>query len=363
MAFLRSVTIIGLLTLLSRVFGFVRDLLIASFLGAGPVADAFVVAQRLPNSFRSIFAEGAMDTAFVPIYSRKRRKESPKSVQDFINHIFTILVIVLLPLTGIIVFFMPHVVALIAPGFVGDVARMPLAISYSTITFGYLFLISLTSLQGGLLNANGKFGPYASAPVMLNIVMILGFVLAAIFKLDVALVGCWALIIGGVIQMLLVYISCRYYGLSLRFARPRWTVDVKQFFKLVGPGVIGTGADQLNLLITTIMASTLPSGAVAALYYAERLTQLPLGVIGGAVATALLPALTHHIAAKETSQTVHYFSRAVEISIMLCLPAALVLLFMPLPIVQLLFQHGVFDEASTRTTVETICGYAMTIPG
>ncbi|MDP9127631.1 MAG: murein biosynthesis integral membrane protein MurJ, partial [Pseudomonadota bacterium] len=362
MAFLRSVATVGLFTLLSRLLGFVRDLLMATLLGAGPIADAFVVAQRLPNSFRSIFAEGAMDTAFVPIYTRKRQSEMPESVYDFVNHIFTILLIALLPLVGLALMFMPHIIATLAPGFVGDPVRFHLATTYGNITFGYLILISVTALQGGLLNASGHFGPSASAPAILNATMITGFLVAAYFGLDPGIVGCWTLMAGGIIQLAVLYGSCRRHGFSLRIARPRLTTDLKQFFKLVGPGVLGTGADQFNLLVTTIMASSLPSGVIAGLYYADRLNQLPLGVIGGAVATALLPALTRHIAAREESATIHYFSRALEIALILCLPACLILIIAAVPIVQLLFEHGVFDAKDARVTAEIISGYALTIP-
>jgi putative peptidoglycan lipid II flippase len=363
MAFHRSIATVSLLTLLSRLLGFLRDLLMAVLLGAGPGADAFVVAQRIPNAFRSIFAEGAMDSAFVPIYARKQKEDTAENAAAFVNHIFTILVLVLLPLTLLEVIFMAPIVEVLAPGFSLDGERLTLAVSYSRIAFGFLFLISVTALQGGLLNAHRHFAPLAMAPALLNTIMIGGFVVALISGWDGGLCASWSMIVGGVVQMLTLQIYCRRYGLRFRLSRPRWTADLKHFFKLVGPGVIGTGADQVNILVSAMFASSLPAGAVAALYYADRLNQLPLGVVGGAIATVLLPVLSHHIAAKENDAVIGHFSRAIEMALLLCFPASLILVLAAFPIVRILFQHGAFDASNTQITAETIIGYAFAIPG
>ncbi|MDX2028945.1 MAG: murein biosynthesis integral membrane protein MurJ [Alphaproteobacteria bacterium] len=362
MAFSRSVATVGFFTLLSRLLGFVRDLVTANLLGVGPVADAYIVAQRLPNMFRALFAEGAVDSTFVPIYTRKKRQEAPAEVAVFVNHIFTILVLVLLPLTILAILLMPWVIRLIAPGFADDPQRFNLAVTYGSITFGYLLLVSVTALQGGLLNANRHFAPFAIAPVILNAIMIAGLLYAKWEGLEAGLIGSWALIAGGVAQCAWLYVYCRRQGLSLGFAWPRWTSDVRRFFKLVGPGVIGISADQIHLLVSTILASTLPSGAIAALYYADRVNQLPFGVIGGAIATTLLPVLTHHIAARETKETTHHFSRAIEIALLVSLPVGLVLLLAAEPLIRILFQHGAFDAENTRSTAQALASYALAIP-
>jgi putative peptidoglycan lipid II flippase len=304
-----------------------------------------------------------MDTAFVPIYARKKRHERPERTAEFVNHIFTILVLILLPLSVVAIACMPSVIAVIAPGFSGDAARFELAVSYSRIVFGFLFLISLSTLQGSLLNAHSRFMPLAAAPAVLNTVMIAGFVVAVVFHWDVGLCGSWSMIGGGIVQLIMLQICCWKMNLHMQFARPRWTKDVKQFFKLVGPGVIGVSATQVNVLISTMLASTLPSGAIAALYYADRLNQLPLGVIGGALSTTLLPVLTHHIAAKEGAKVISHFTRAIEIGLLLCLPACLILVLAPIPIVRILFEHGVFNTENTRITAETIAAYSLVIPG
>jgi putative peptidoglycan lipid II flippase len=362
MSFHRAVLTVGSLTIVSRLLGFLRDMLMAIYLGAGPIADAFVVAQRIPNIFRSLFAEGAIDPAFVPIYSRKLQQESEASVRSFVNQIFTIFVLVLVPLSVLSIVFMDLIVAGMAPGFVHDHELFQRTILYSRVAFGYIILISVTALIGGVLNARGYFAPYAAAPAILNIIMIGGFVFAGYYGTDAGLVGSWALTLGGLVQLVALYLYCRRFGPPFRFVRPRLGKDVKKFFKLVGPGVFGASADQINFVIMTIMASTLTPGTVAALYYASHLNQLPLGVIGGAIGTALLPELTRHVAANEPQQVIRRISRALELGIGLSLPMCLVLVLAPDPIVRILFQHGQFDPGRTHMMAMTIAFYALMIP-
>ncbi|MBI3419549.1 MAG: lipid II flippase MurJ, partial [Proteobacteria bacterium] len=268
MGFHRSVTTIGLFTLLSRLLGFVRDLLTATLLGAGPIADAFVVAQRLPYAFRAFFAEGAIDTSFVPVYATKLHQEGPAKAELFARQIFTLIILVLVPFTVLSIIFMPHIVTLLAPGFKHDGERFPLAVMYTRITFSYLILISITALQGTLLNAHGKFSPGALAQIALNIVMIVGLLLAWGLGLDIGRTGCWAMIAGGIVQLVMLYIFCRRQKIfPLHFTSSLWSKDVKRFLRLLGPGIAVTSSLQIYVVLSTILASTLPAGAVSALYY------------------------------------------------------------------------------------------------
>jgi putative peptidoglycan lipid II flippase len=363
MAFFRSVATVGLFTLLSRGLGFVRDLATAILLGAGPVADAFVFAQRLPQIVRGMFVEGSMDSAFIPIYVRKLRLEGPGSAQKFMREIFTLLLIIILPFTGLCLYFIPELVGLLAPGFVEDPERFKLAVNYSGITFGYLVLILLTVLQGSVLNAHRRFAPLAMAPLGLNLVIISALTIAAVLKKDVALIGCWSFIAGGVLQLLLVWISGWKEGVGLSFIKPRLSRDVRQFFRRAGPGVLSGLILQISGIISGIFASTLPAGIVASLYYADKLTQLPVDVIGVGIATVLLPMLTHHITAGENTQAVHSFSRAVEFALALALLPFMFLLLEAEPIVRLLFQYGAFTPEDTRITAMCLASYAVMIPG
>lgn len=362
MSFFRSVATVGFLTLLARATGFVRDMLTAALIGAGPVADAFVVTQRLPNMFRMFFAEGATDTAFVPIYSRKVRHEGKIVAGHFASQILTLLIIILTPLVICGILFMPHVIDVLAPGFTHTDQRYVLAVRYGVVTFGYLLLISVAALQGSVLNANGHVGAYAFSPVIQNIVMCVTLLATYLLHQDVALSGCWAVIAGGLVQIVCLWRDCRRLRVPLGLAWPRWSPDVKHFFKLVGPGVIATGAGQINAIVSTVLASTLSSGAIAALYYADRVTQVPLGIVGGAIATALLPALSRHIVANEHDMTKKHFSRAVELALFLTMPLCALFVLQGPIITRLLFERGAFHDSDTMATASALGAYALSIP-
>lgn len=363
MTFLRNFATVGSFTLLSRFLGFVRELITAVLLGAGPVADAFVVAQRLPNLFRGIFAEGAMDAAFIPIYARKLRFEGAEAAGKFSNQILTIMLLVLAPFTAVALLCMPVIVSLLVPGFSAEGMRFDLGVLYCSITFGYIFLISVTALQGGILNAHGRFAPFAAAPVLMNVIMIGVMLVTAGLGGDMALAGCWALIGGGFVQFVLLWFYCRRAGVVLSLIWPKWTKDIKQFFKLVGPGSATHATAQLGGFVATVLSSSLPPGAVAALFYSDRLLQFPIGVTGIAIATALLPPLASHIAVQEKAKATYYFSRAMEVAVAFSLPLFLILQFEAASIVRVLFQHGAFTSEDARTTAECLMGYAAMIPG
>ena len=362
MSFARSLFTVSSLTILSRVAGFVRDTLTAMFLGAGPVADAFFVAQRLPNLFRSLFAEGAFSAAFVPLYTTEQEKNGREAAQRFAGHALALLLTVLIPFSGIVMLVMPWVMHILAPGFENDPEKYNLAVTFSTITFPYLALISVTALQTGVLNAQGRFGPGAAAPIALNLVLIAALFIAHVFDWHVGYALAWGLTLSGVVQMLWLAFSCWRARVALPLMRPALTDSARLLFRRIGPGAIGAGAAQINLLISTVLASTLPTGAVSYLFYADRLNQLPLGIVGIAVATTLLPLLSRHVQAGKEDSVRHYTSRAIEFCLLLGLPATIGLSIAAVPIIQTLFEHGRFTHADTVETAKALGAYALGIP-
>jgi putative peptidoglycan lipid II flippase len=362
MNFARSLFTVSGFTVISRVGGFIRDSLTATFLGAGPVADAFFVAQRLPNLFRSLFAEGAFSSAFVPLYTSEQEKHGDAAAQQFAGHAMMLLLSVLIPFSALIMLMMPQIVPLLASGFDQDPGKFALTVKFCTITFPYLALISLTALQTGVLNARGRFGPGAAAPVAFNIVLILGLFASDFFHWHVGLTQAWAVTISGVVQCGWLAISCYRARASIPFLTPRVTQATRNLFKRIGPGAIGAGAAQINLTVSTNFASHMP-GAVSYLYYADRLNQLPLGIVGIAVATTLLPLLSRHIAKGEDDKARHYAGRAIEFCLVLGLPSLIGLTLLPLPIIQVLFEHKAFTHADTLATVKALQAYSLGIPG
>lgn len=362
MSFARSLFTVSGLTIVSRVAGFVRDTLIAMFLGAGPVADAFFVAQRLPNLFRSLFAEGAFSAAFVPLYTAEQQRHSTESAQQFAGQALALLLTILIPFSVLVMLFMPTLMHVLAPGFENDPNKYKLAVDFSTITFPYLALISVTALQSGVLNAHGKFGPGAAAPIALNLVLIVALFIAQLGHFHVGYTLAWALTISGLVQMLWLAISCRRARVSIPLVWPHLSEASRHLFRRIGPGAVGAGASQINLLASTILASMLPTGAVSYLFYADRLNQLPLGVVGIAVATTLLPMLSRHVAAGAEDKVRHYTCRAIEFCLMLGLPATIGLSVAAQPIIQALFEHGVFTHQDTLASAKALAAYAIGIP-
>ncbi|MDX2028516.1 MAG: murein biosynthesis integral membrane protein MurJ [Alphaproteobacteria bacterium] len=362
MSFARSLFTVSGLTILSRIGGFVRDTLTAIYLGAGPVADAFFVAQRLPNLFRSLFAEGAFSAAFVPLYTTEQERHGGKAAQRFAGHALALLLSVLVPFSILVMLFMPFVMKLLAPGFEDEPVKYQLAVDFSLITFPYLALISITALQGGVLNARGIFGPAAAAPIAFNIILIIGIFVAKFYHFHMGYTLAWSMLIAGVVQMLWLVISCWRAKASIPLTRPKLTEASRRLFRRIGPGALGAGAAQVNLFISTILASTLPTGAVSWLFYADRLNQLPLGIVGIAVATTLLPLLSRQVEAGREDNTRHYMSRAIEFCLLLGLPSTIGLTLAAQPIIQTLFEHGRFTHADTVVTSQALVAYALGIP-
>ncbi len=347
--------------MVSRVLGFARDLLTADMLGAGPMADAFFVAFKLPNLFRRLFAEGAFSVTFVPLFAKTAHADGKAAAARFAEDAQAALLALLIPLTILLLLFMPAVMLLLAPGFVEGSPRYALSVELCRITFPYLTLISITALQGGVLNALDRYGPFATAPILFNLSLIVGLLLTPLFP-SAAYALSWGEFAAGIVQVLWMMGSCKRAGIWLKPRWPRLTPEVKRLFILMGPAAIGAGAVQINIFIDTMIGSLLPTGSISHLYYAERLYQLPLGVIGVAVGTALLPALARHVRADDKPGAKRLEARAIEASLLLSLPAAIALMVAGRPIMTALFARGAFSVESAAQTAGALAAYSAGIP-
>jgi putative peptidoglycan lipid II flippase len=361
-SFARAIATVGGLTLLSRVAGFARDVLTAALLGAGPAADAFFVALKLPNLFRRLFGEGAFAVAFVPLFNQELQRDGRAAAKDFAERALAAMLAVLVPFTALAVWAMPAAMTVLAPGFADEPEKFRLAVELSRITFPYLALISLVTLYAGILNSLDSFAPAAAAPVAFNLVQIAA--LLAVWRLG-GEPERWlavAVTVSGIVQLVWLAWSAEARGMSLRLRLPRLTPEVKRLFALMGPAAIGGGVMQVNVLVDLVLATLLPTGAVSWLYYADRLNQLPLGVIGIAVGTALLPVLSRAVEAGDEARIRHYVSRALEFSLLFGLPAGAALLVASHPIIRVLFERGAFTPADTTATAWALAAYAAGIP-
>jgi putative peptidoglycan lipid II flippase len=359
MALLRSVATVGGYTMISRVLGFLREMLTATFLGAGPLADAFFVALRLPNMFRSLFAEGAFNAAFVPLFAGKLAEEGRPAARRFAEEALAVLLVALLLFLVAGEILTPWILDVLAPGFRNDPEKFANAVDLTRIMFPYLLFISLTALEGGVLNSLERFAATAATPVLLNIFLIA--VLLGVRPLTGTALA-WAVTAAGFAQFVWLMFSCARAGLPLALPRPRLTPEVRRLLRLMLPGAFGAGVVQINLLVSTAMASFLPTGTVAYLNYADRLNQLPLAVVGFAVGTAILPPLSRHVRSGDTARAIETQNRAIELALLLALPAAVGLAAAAQPILAVLFQHGKFTAADTAATAPALAAYALGLP-
>ena len=361
MSLLRSIATIGGLTAVSRVFGFIRDTLMAAFLGAGPVADAFFVALRFPNLFRSLFAEGAFSAAFVPIFVALLHDEGRERALLFAEDTLAVLTTALLAFVLAMEVAMPLAILALAPGFVGTPA-FELAVEFSRLTFPYLLFISLTALQGGILNAFGYFAAPAATPILLNLSIITALLGTGRWMPTIGHALAWGVVAAGILQFLWLLGSCARIGVSLRMPRPRLTREVRELLRRALPVALGAGVYQVNIMAGTVLASLLPAGSVSYLFYADRLNQLPYGIIGVAVSTALLPLISRQVRAGDEAAAMHSQNRALEFALFLMLPAAAALMALAQPLIAVLFQRGAFDANAVRQTAAALTAYAAGMP-
>lgn len=358
----RSMATVGGFTFLSRITGFFRDALIAGILGVCGLTDAFFVAFKLPNFFRRFFAEGAFNAAFVPLFSGILTSSGPVAARLYGEKIFALL---LFGLTGFILLFeqfMPWVVFLFAPGFESKPEVFNLAVSLSRITFPYILFISLASLLSGILNSTGKFAAPAGTPIILNLTMIVALLMIVFDWVSPGSGLAWAVFFAGILQLAWLWVSCHFHGMGIKLTMPQLTPDAKALIRLGIPGAISAGVIQMNLFMDMIFASWLPTGSVSYLFYADRLNQLPLGVIGIAVSTALLPELSKHIKAENYHEAHHTQNRALEVALAITLPATVGLIVLGGSLVALLFERGAFTPQDAQSTGYTLSAFAIGLP-
>jgi putative peptidoglycan lipid II flippase len=361
----RNFASVSALTLLSRIFGFVRDMMMAVVLGAGPAADAFFAAFRFPNLFRRLFAEGAFNTAFVPLFAKALEQEGEDAARDLAGRIISWLIVFLVVVTVLAEIFMEWVLVPFVPGFLSDPEKFELTVLLTRICFPYLACMSLMAAYGGLLNGLGKFLAAAFAPVLLNIATII--VLAGLILYQSAspeFNAIWVAIgvmAGGVVQLALVVWAVRSAGFLPRFRRPRVDPDVKRFWLLAVPAIFAGGITQINIFVGTIIASQAES-AISYLYYADRLYQLPLGIIGIAISVVLLPELSRHLKGGRNIEAKQSQDSALLVSMLLSLPAATALGVLAVPIISVLFERGAFDAVATLATADALIAFAWGLP-
>ena len=360
MNLLSSASVFSFYTLISRALGYIRDILIAFFLGASIYADAFFVAFRLPNTFRRLFAEGTFNAAFVPSYTTEKIK-SKKSGKKFADEALSLLIIILLLIVILVEIFTPFAVYLIAPGFFKNLEKFNLAVELTRITFPFLLFVSLSSFFAAILNSNNKFAAAAAAPIILNIILIFGLLISYSFNLNYSKILSFCVTISGIIQLFfLIFFTAKYYKPSIKF-KLRISSKIKFFFKKLLPSIFSSGITQINILIGTIIAS-FEAGAVSYLYYADRIYQINLAIAGIAIGTVSLPILSKAIKKKNISSISKIQNRAIELCLMLSIPASLGLIISSEEIVNALFGYGSFSEKNVAMTAQALKYFGFGVP-
>ncbi|MEO3476572.1 murein biosynthesis integral membrane protein MurJ [Phaeobacter sp. CAU 1743] len=349
---------VGFWTLASRILGFVREILIAAYIGPGPVLDAFVAAFRLPNLFRRFFAEGAFNAAFVPQFAD--RLEADEDAEGFAQQAFNLLAAAVLALTGLGMVFMPALVWATAEGFVGD-ARFDLAVGYGHIVFPYILFMSLAALFSGVLNATGRFAAAAAAPVLLNIFACSAMITGAALGHEVITWLVWTIPVAGVAQLALVWRATERAGIRLRPGLPRVTPAMRRLVRVAVPAALAMGVTQVNLVVGQLVASDIEN-AVSWLFIADRLYQLPLGVVGIAVGIVLLPDLTRRLRADDDTGAREGLSRAGEFSLLLTLPSAAAFIAVPVPLVSVLYERGATGPEDVAAIALAVAIYGAGLP-
>ncbi len=358
-ALLRASATVGAATLASRFLGFIRDILFAAALGTGLAAEAFIVAFRLPNLFRRLTAEGALAAAFVPLFTEKLAAGGP-AARRFAGQALSGLALAAILLTALAELFMPQLVHLIAGGFAGEPEKFQRAVLFSRITFPYLITISLAALYGGILNAQARFLAAALLPVLLNLILIACLLLARLVGAPGLLLS-GGVALAGLLQVVMMAAACRRAAVAPNWTWPRPSPELRALFARAAPMAAAGGALQINIIVGTRIASQ-QDGAVSFLYYAERLYQLPLGVIGIAVGTALLPELSRRWQAGDEAAARASLNRALELAMLFTLPAAVGLALLAAPILRTLFEYGAFTAADTQASALALIGFALGLP-
>jgi len=360
MNLVKSTGTFGFYTIISRLLGYLRDVLIAIFLGTNLLADAFFVAFRIPNTFRRLFAEGTFNAAFVPSYTSEQTKGKSNSTK-FANEVFNLLFLCLLILVLLIEIFMPIFISLIAPGFVGDEKKINLAIDLTRITFPFLMFVSLSSFFGAILNSHNKFAAASAAPIILNIVLIIVLVFSKYFDDSLVYFLSYGVSIAGFIQLIFLYIFVKKYFILRVNLKFQVSSKVKIFFKKLLPSIFSSGVTQINILVGTIIAS-FQASAVSYLYYADRIYQINLAIAGIAIGVVVLPQLSKYVFLKNNSKILKIQNKAVELSMFLSLPASVALLIGSEEIISALFGYGSFSENAVKNSASALFYFSLGLP-
>ena len=361
----RAFATVGGLTMISRALGFVRDILIAAALGTGFVADAFFVAFRFPNLFRRLFGEGAFNAAFVPLFARRLEGQGQEEAHRFAEEALSGLTWVLIFFSAAAILTMPWLMLVLTPGFAESQEKYDLAVSLTQIAFPYLLCMSLVALLSGVLNTYQRFWAAAAAPIVLNIVLISAIMVALMLGYANQPGAGYVLAIGvaiaGLAQLTMLWVAVRRAGIRLSFRWPRYTEGMKRLVVLGIPGIISGGVTQINIVVGTIIAS-MQAGAVSFLYYADRLYQLPLGIVGIAIGVVLLPDLSRKLRAGDVAAVKESQNRSLEFALMLTIPAAIALAVAAEPIISVLFERGAFTAADTTATALALIAFSLGLP-
>jgi len=360
MNLLSSTYVFSFFTLLSRVLGYLRDILIAIFLGASIFADAFFVAFRLPNTFRRLFAEGTFNAAFIPSYVSAKTKDKKRG-KKFADEVLSILVLILFFIILLVEIFTPYLVYLIAPGFLEDSQKFNLAVEFTRITFPFLLFVSLSSFFSGILNSNNRFAAAAAAPIILNIILIFSLLMSYFLQLNFAKQLSYGVTLAGLIQLFfLMYFTAKYYKPSFEF-KIKLSSKVKFFFKKLLPSILSSGVTQINILVGTIIAS-FEASAVSFLYYADRIYQINLALAGIAVGTVSLPILSKALQQKNFLRISNIQNKSIELSLLLSIPASLGLILASEQIVSALFGYGSFTLENVVMTASALKFFGYGVP-
>jgi len=355
-----STSTFSFFTLISRILGYARDILIAIFLGTSLFADAFFVAFRLPNTFRRLFAEGTFNAAFIPSYAGALAKNKTEA-DSFVKNVFNLLFIILLFFVLVAEIFMPQLIYLIAPGFYKDPEKLKLAVDLSRVTFPFLFFICLASFFGAILNSYNKFAAAAAAPIILNVILIGSLFFSQWVNISDVLILSYAVSLAGFLQLIVLLFFVRKNFKPILSIKIKIDEQIKLFFRKLLPSIFSSGVTQINILVGTIIAS-FQSGAVSYLYYADRVYQINLAVAGIAVGTVMLPELSKYIKNNNYEQAVNLQNRALELCLFLSIPAATALVLASEEIITSLFGYGSFDIESVNNTAIALTFFAFGVP-
>jgi putative peptidoglycan lipid II flippase len=364
MSLYRNFINVGVMTTGSRILGFVRDALVAAVLGTGPAADAYLAAFRFPNLFRRLFAEGAFNTAFIPLFAKELEQDGMEPARLWAARILSWLVAAVTTVTVVVEVFMPWILIPFVPGFLDDQSKFDLTVLLTRICFPYLMCMSLMAAYAAILNGLGKFSAASFAPILLNIVMIAFMLPLVIWRNTEVQTAIWisvGTLAGGIAQLWMVYDAIRRAKFVPRLHWPKFDREVRRFWILAIPAIIAGGITQVNIFVGTIIASSADS-AIAYLYYADRLYQLPLGIIGIAIGTVLLPELSRHLKGGRNVEADASQNQALLISMLLSMPAATALIALATPIVSVLFQRGAFNAADSYETAQTLIWFSAGLP-